>query len=169
MFSKAFAALRQFPCKVVACLLLLTLSQVVLADVELTNPASGDSLSGGQVTLDWTDSGAYPALAAISVADIILCTGTNASPQLLYTLAGSVPMGTTKTLSVTIPVTIGSTGQYFLKFVETTALGVVVITFSDRFTLTSMTGTVVANTGLAASGPAGTTPAAALLETAAAT
>lgn len=149
--------------------LMLALAPAVFADVELTSPASGASLAGGAVTLEWKDSGALPTLAAISVADIILCTGTDAAPQLLDTLAGSVPMGTTTSLAVTIPLTIGTNGQYFIKFVETTAAGSVVTTYSDRFTLTSMTGTTVANTGLAASGPAGTTPAAALLESAAAT
>lgn len=140
-----------------------------LADVQLVSPASGASIAGGAVTLKWQDSGAKPALVAIKAADIILCTGTNAAPQLLDTVAAAVPLGSTTSLAVTIPLTIGATGQYFFKFVSTTAGGQVVTTFSNRFTLTGMTGTVVANTGLAAVGPAGTTPPAALTETAAAT
>lgn len=155
--------------KSILFLLTLGILHSAKADVELTSPASGSSLAGGAVTLEWQDSGANPALVAIKAADIVLCTGTDAAVQTLYTLAGSVAMGTISSLSVTIPLTIGATGQYFLKFVETTAEGNVLTTYSDRFTLTGMTGTTVANTGLAAAGPAGTTPAAALLETAAAT
>lgn len=139
------------------------------ADVQLISPASGSSVAGGAVTLQWQDSGANPALVAIAAADIILCTGTDLAPVTLLTLAGSVPLGKTTSLAVTIPVTIGATGQYFIKFVETTGGGSVVTTYSDRFTLTGMTGTAMANVGLAAAGPLGTTPAAALLETAAAT
>lgn len=139
------------------------------ADVQLVTPASGATLAGGAVTLQWKDSGLEPALVAIAAADIVLCTGTNAAPQQLTTLAGAVALGSLTSFAVTIPVTIGTSGQYFLKFVSTTGQGSVVITYSDRFTLTGMTGTVPANSGLAVTGPAGTTPAAALTETAVAT
>lgn len=141
----------------------------VLADVELVTPASGATLAGGAMTLTWQDDGTLPALVAIAAADIVLCTGTNAAVQTLYTIAGGVPLGTETSLAVTIPITIGASGQYFIKFLSTTADGYVVTTYSDRFILTGMTGSVVANTGLAVTGPAGTTPAAALTETAAAT
>ncbi|BFZ54523.1 Cell wall synthesis protein kre9 precursor [Savitreella phatthalungensis] len=138
---------------------LFALVGAAVADVLLTSPAAGSSLAGGSITLQWTDSGALPALSSLKNADIVLCTGTNTNIQTLLTVAGAVALNTRTSLTVTIPPTIGTTGQYFLKFISTTTSGLVVTTFSSRFTLTGMTGTLVANTGLSNGGPAGTTPA----------
>lgn len=71
-------------------------------------------------------------------------------------------MSTKTSQQVTIPATLGTNGQYFIKFVETTSTGQVVITYSARFTLTGMTGSLVANSGLSNDAPPGSTPAAAL-------
>ena len=112
-------------------LALIVLSYAVRGDVSVVSPAAGASIPGGAVTLTWTDSGANPLLAAIKVADIQLCTGTNAAivsqsqseqrtsqkdltdciKQLLTTLAAAVPMGAETSLAMTIPVTIGANGQ----------------------------------------------------------
>ena len=146
-------------------LLLFSWLRTATADIQLTNPASAASIPGGAVILKWQDSGKLPALSSIKVADIILCTGSNGAPLTLYTLAGAVPISTITQLSVTIPLTLGTSGQYFIKFVSTTTNGIVVITYSNRFQLTGMTGTAAAGTSQPAVGPSGTTPAAVSITT----
>lgn len=96
----------------------------------------------------------------LCAAYFALLTENSTLQQALYTLNGGVPMSSKTSQQVTIPASLGTNGQYFIKFVETTTTGQVVVTYSGRFTLTGMIGSLVASTGLSTNAPPGTTPAA---------
>jgi len=125
-----------------AILTLLASCPAAFADVEFTSPAAGASVPGGTAfSVTWKDSGNAPSLSDLTSYQLFLCTGSNTDITQLYpiTTAGTF---TSSSQSVTIPVgTGGSTkNAYFLKMISVATAGGTVINYSDRFTLTGMTG-----------------------------
>ncbi|KAJ9625381.1 Cell wall synthesis protein kre9 precursor [Knufia peltigerae] len=130
-----------------------SLLSFALADVEVTSPAAGASLSGLELTVEWKDSGDTPKLADLASYQLFLCAGGNDADDYIQ-LATLVTTGDfAKGNSVTATLTAGVGGNvqnaYFLKFISA-ATGGTVVNFSNRFSLTSMTGTFPAavTTGL---------------------
>jgi len=117
---------------------------LVFADVEFTVPAAGASVPGGTAfTVTWTDSGIAPSISDLTAYQLFLYSGSNTAPQQLLSLTTTPGVFTTgNSMTVTVPVTIGGTGTnaYFLGMISTAAAGGTVTNFSNRFTLTGMTG-----------------------------
>jgi hypothetical protein len=90
-----------------ALVFLAATAPLALADVEFTVPAAGAKVAGGATfTVTWKDSGDAPSLSDLSAYQLLLYSGSNASPQQLYSLStGSFSSG--NTLTVTVPVGTG--------------------------------------------------------------
>lgn len=116
------------------------------ADVEFTVPAAGASVPGGTAfTVTWQDSGVAPSISDLTAYQLFLESGSNTAPQQLYqfTLANGGVFSAGSTVTVTVPTDTGgsTTNAYFLKIISTAAAGGTVTNYSNRFTLTGMTGT----------------------------
>ncbi|PBP17849.1 putative beta-1,6-glucan boisynthesis protein (Knh1) [Diplocarpon rosae] len=114
----------------------------VSADVKFTVPAAGASIAGGAAfTVAWEDSGEAPALADLTSYTLFLFSGSNNVPAQLLSLKDAT-FAAGSTVSVTVPVGSGGTGtnMYFLGMLSVAAAGGTVWNYSNRFTLTGMTG-----------------------------
>ncbi|CAL3971028.1 unnamed protein product [Diplocarpon coronariae] len=114
----------------------------VNADVKFTAPTAGASVTGGAAfTVTWEDSGEAPALADLTSYTLFLFSGSNDVPAQLVSLKDAT-FAAGSTLSVTVPVATGGTGTnaYFLGMLSVAAAGGTVWNYSNRFTLTGMTG-----------------------------
>ncbi|KAL2064093.1 hypothetical protein VTL71DRAFT_4587 [Oculimacula yallundae] len=123
--------------------LLAALIPLVSADVKFTAPAPGASVVGGTAfTVTWADTGDAPALADLSSYTLFLFSGSNAAPAQLYQLSASTFAAAGKSVSVTVPVNTGGAGTnaYFLGMLSVATAGGTVWNYSNRFTLTGMTG-----------------------------
>ncbi|KAF8861347.1 beta-1,6-glucan boisynthesis protein-like protein [Acephala macrosclerotiorum] len=127
---------------------------------EFTVPAAGASVPGGTAfSVTWEDSGDAPSLADLTTYTLFLFSGSNASPQQLYSLSQGT-IATASTVSVTVPVNTGGNGTnaYFLGMLSVASAGGTIWTYSSRFTLTGMTGSfsaTVAAANLQVTGTAG--------------
>ncbi|KAL3423990.1 hypothetical protein PVAG01_05736 [Phlyctema vagabunda] len=124
-------------------LFLAALCSYVYADVEFTVPAAGASVAGGTAfTVTWTDSGDAPSLSDLAGYQLMLYTGSNATPQQLYAISTGTHAAAGATVKVTIPVGTGGsvTNAYFFGMISTATAGGTVTNFSKRFSLTGMTG-----------------------------
>ncbi|KAL9101003.1 MAG: hypothetical protein Q9163_003688 [Psora crenata] len=116
----------------------------VLADIRFTSPAAGATIAGGRtLTIEWEDSGEDPPLSELTTYELFLCAGGN-DPDSFQPLAPIVPQGrfsTGNSATGTTQVNLGGSDKnaYFLKMMSA-APGGTVINYSDRFTLTGMTG-----------------------------
>jgi len=130
----------------------------VLADVKFTSPAAAASVPGGtSFSITWTDSGTAPSLSDLTSYQLFLFTGSNASPQQLILLKnGAFTAG--NTVTVIVPVETGgpTPNAYFLGMVSTAAAGGTVTNYSNRFTLTKMTGVFSPAVTAALAGVSGT-------------
>jgi len=90
-----------------ALLFLVAIAPLALADVQFVSPAAGVSVPGGTAfSVTWSDSGTAPSISDLTAFQLFLFTGSNASPQQLYSL-GNAAFTAGSSLSVTIPTTIG--------------------------------------------------------------
>lgn len=138
--------------------LLAALSPFALADVQFTSPAAGATIPAGALTITWKDSGVAPAISTLQSYQLFLMVGGNDDSTMLQ-LTALVPTGQFSTgNSATGTVDAGVAGPtkngFFLKMISVAAEGGQVINYSDRFTLTGMTGTTAATYADAV--PAGT-------------
>ena len=127
--------------------LLAALSPYVLADVSFTTPAAGAQIPVGLLSVVWADSGVAPALSTLSTYTLSLMIGGNdAATMSALTDIAAGAFTTGSTASATIPPTLaGSTANgYFLRMISTSTEGGNVINYSNRFTITGMTGTTPA-------------------------
>ncbi|RFU23929.1 hypothetical protein B7463_g12412, partial [Scytalidium lignicola] len=123
-------------------LLVLASLPLAIADVSFTLPAAGTSLPGGTAfTVNWQDSNNPPLISALTSYQLFLYSGSNDSPQQLYSLGQGTFTGG-NSFTATVPVGVGGTGSdaYFLGMVSTATAGGTITNFSNRFTLTGMTG-----------------------------
>ncbi|PYI09088.1 beta-1,6-glucan biosynthesis protein [Aspergillus sclerotiicarbonarius CBS 121057] len=133
----------------------LSLLSTALADVEFTNPTAGTVIRAGDVvTTHWRDSGALPRLTELVQYDIYLCAGGD-SPEshvvVLNTLATmqedvallikNAAFSRGNSVSFRIDPDVGGNDEnaYFLRIVAS-GPEASVVNYSDRFTLTNMTG-----------------------------
>ncbi|KAH8805608.1 Ser-Thr-rich glycosyl-phosphatidyl-inositol-anchored membrane family-domain-containing protein [Xylogone sp. PMI_703] len=116
---------------------------LVIADVSITAPAAGASVPGGTTfTITWTDSNSAPSISDLTSYQIFLYSGSNAAPAQLYSL-GQGTFANGNSFTATVPVGVGGTGTnaYFIGIMSTATAGGTITNFSNRFTMTGMTGT----------------------------
>jgi len=126
----------------------VALSPFALADVEFTSPAAGASLPAGAITITWKDSGTSPAISQLTTYTLSLMVGgntdSNSLPLTTITTNGDFSSGNSVTGTIS-PGLAGSTKNgFYLKMISVAKEGGTVINYSDRFTLTGMTGTTPA-------------------------
>ena len=134
-------------------LLLASVIAQTLADVQVVTPAAGAVIAGLTLDVQWEESGDDPPITDFVNYSLFLCAGGNSAadyiPIATLVSGGSYKKG--DTISITLQAATGANVEnaYFLKFLSA-ATGGSVINFSDRFSLTSMTGvfTPVIQTGL---------------------
>jgi len=151
-------------------LFLVASAPLAFAYPDITIPAGGASVPGGiAFSVTWKDSGSAPSISDLTTYTLFLFSGSNTAPQQLYSLSSGT-LATASTVSVTVPVGTGGTGTnaYFLGMLSVASAGGTIWTYSDRFTLTGMTGTFSAAVQAANLQVTGTTGPAAVNNVAAA-
>ncbi|KXL44687.1 hypothetical protein M433DRAFT_162285 [Acidomyces richmondensis BFW] len=126
----------------------IALSPFALADVQFTSPAAGASLPAGSITVTWKDSGTSPAISQLTTYTLTLMVGgntdSNSLPLTTITANGDFSSGNSITGTIS-PGLAGSTKNgFYLKMISVAKEGGTIINYSDRFTLTGMTGTTPA-------------------------
>ncbi|KAL8925213.1 MAG: hypothetical protein Q9172_002318 [Xanthocarpia lactea] len=126
--------------------LLATLLPAVFADIQFTNPAAGTTLAAGKpITARWKDSGDGTALTDLKTYTLFLCAGGNDADSFieLAPINANGQFSTGNEASATVAATLGGSDKnaYFLKIQSVGAEGAQVINYSDRFTISGMTGT----------------------------
>ncbi|KAI9849732.1 MAG: hypothetical protein M1838_000093 [Thelocarpon superellum] len=146
-------------------ILLGLFAPLALADVEFTSPSAGDKVTGGSaIDAKWKDSGSAPSISDLKSYQLFLCAGSNSNqvradpgrhmsqPLMMSARAKNPPcmslkdQGTfdgTNGASATVPVGFGAStpdNAYYLKMLSTATAGGTVINFSNRFSLSGMTG-----------------------------
>ncbi|KAK9449853.1 uncharacterized protein V1518DRAFT_414852 [Limtongia smithiae] len=126
----------------------------VYADVEFLTPVSGESYSADDTfQITWQESGDVPALSTVTTTSIILCTGSNDDIVQLSTLVDGESLSSLDGgLNVTLNAAVAADGTYFIKMQSIISTGYV-INYSDRFTLTGMTGSQEASDGGSTTAP----------------
>ncbi|KAF2489250.1 hypothetical protein BU16DRAFT_531577 [Lophium mytilinum] len=126
--------------------LLAALAPFALADVQFTVPKAGGSMPGGAITVEWKESGNSPSLTDLKSYQLFLCAGGNDDATILQltaiTTSGTFTAGN-KAIG-TIGIGVGAStikNAYFFKMISVATEGGQVINYSDRFSLTGMTGT----------------------------
>ena len=71
-----------------------------LADVQVTSPAPGDSISGLTLDIEWKDSGKTPKLADLASFQIFLCAGGNSDSNFVCGTPRGEDKSRTETLTV---------------------------------------------------------------------
>lgn len=137
--------------------LLMVFVAAVSGDVSLTKPTTAQTftVSGGlaEVDLAWSDSGS-PAISSASAVTIILCTGSNTDITAVKTLAsGDASMLTDGSYSAKIDAAIGASGVYFIQIYTTYGAGHS-IHYTNRFSLSGMTGSQKASGAVSQAPPA---------------
>jgi len=115
----------------------------VLAAVEITVPSAGASVPNTGFTITWVESGSTPSVTDLTGYNLYLYTGPNTAPVIVGpVLASDTTSPTPASITVTIPAGLGgsTTNAYFLGMVSKVAGGTVT-NYSNRFTITGMTGT----------------------------
>ncbi|KIX92262.1 uncharacterized protein Z520_12008 [Fonsecaea multimorphosa CBS 102226] len=125
-------------------LLAVAILPFTCADVQVVAPEAGDSISGLNLEIQWKDSGNSPPLSQLANYQLFLCAGGNDESDYIpvATLVQEGTYTTGDSITITLQASTGANvaNAYFLKFVSA-ATGGTVINFSDRFSLTSMSGT----------------------------
>ncbi|RMZ76561.1 hypothetical protein DV737_g4777, partial [Chaetothyriales sp. CBS 132003] len=113
------------------------------ADVEFLTPAAGSSHSSLTLSITWEDSGTDPAISDLTSYQMYLCAGGNDADEYadLTELVEDGDFSTGYSVNATVTTGLGANVEnaYFIKMVST-ATGGAIVNFSDRFSLTGMTG-----------------------------
>ena len=129
---------------------LLFLSSLVVSDFSVTSPTSGQTIAAtSSFALGFTDDGNAPIFTDISSTKVLLCTGSNAEINCLATIGTFTPTAslTSYAVDLTPYIALGSNGPYYFQLYSTVAAGGYSIQYSQRFTLSGMTGTLKASDG----------------------
>ncbi|MCJ1277317.1 hypothetical protein MMC21_005129 [Puttea exsequens] len=128
--------------------LIAAVAPYTLADIQFTSPSAGSTVTGGQtLKVSWKDSGDKPPMSDLSSYQLFLCAGGNDADSFIQ-LAPVQSKGTFPSTSTTgtISVNLGGSAKnaYFLKMISA-APGGTVTNYSNRFSLSGMTGTFPPN------------------------
>jgi hypothetical protein len=125
--------------------LLAALSPFAAAGITFSSPAAGATVPAGTVTITWADDSTSPSISELSTYTLQLIVGGNdATTQLpLTTLANNGEFSSGNTISATISAGLaGNTKNgFFLKMTAVVSSGGTAVYYSDRFTMSGMTGT----------------------------
>lgn len=130
----------------------------VKADVSMVKPQTGATykVSGSSVDIDvmWEDDGNSPTLDEVSTYSFTLCSGPNSNIEAIKTLATRIKASDISdyTYTLTIPETLSENGIYYVQVLAKGTFGYT-IHYSGRFTLSGMSGTIVASSAGAISTP----------------
>ncbi|KAL2043825.1 hypothetical protein N7G274_003345 [Stereocaulon virgatum] len=145
------------------CSLLIILAAVTshsLADVQFTFPTAGAREVGNTaVYIAWKESGKGPAISSFDKYNLSLCAGGNSPGSyaeiMLVTEGGYFAAG--NNAADTVPAEIGESIQYaYFYSMNSSSPGGIVVNFSDRFSLSGMTGSFPPNVRQGAQGLTGT-------------
>jgi len=143
-----------------AVLLLATYTPLAFAIPKITIPATATTVTAGKpFTITWVDDGATPNLANLLTYQIFLYSGGDGAPSQLFNLVTNGAFSTGSSVQgLPIPATIGAAapGKYFIGIRAVAKAGGTITTFSERFTITGMTGTFSAAVLAANAGVTGT-------------
>ncbi|GIZ43267.1 hypothetical protein CKM354_000649900 [Cercospora kikuchii] len=131
-----------------------------LADVKFSKPAAGATLSAGTISIEWDDSGDTPKLSDLTSYQIQLMQGGNddSSSVALAVLSakGAHSAGMAAQGTVDPAVSGNVKNSFYLKMTSVAKEGGQVINFSDRFSITGLTGTAPASVATAMKSVTGT-------------
>ncbi|KAL9579311.1 MAG: hypothetical protein Q9203_006751 [Teloschistes exilis] len=127
-------------------LFLTILLPLASADIQFTSPAAGAVLQAAKpITAKWKDSGDGTALTDLATYTLFLCAGGNDAATILQLapINANGQFSTGNEASATVAAAVGGPDKnaYFLKIQSVGKDGSQVINYSDRFTLSGMTGT----------------------------
>ncbi|KAJ8068320.1 hypothetical protein OCU04_003882 [Sclerotinia nivalis] len=108
-------------------------------------PAAGAvETAGTAFTVTWADSGDAPSIADISTYSLAVCAGSSSGRDIkvITLVSATVSMGSTLTTTVTVPAASGEsvTNAYFMRMIATAKAGGTVTVYSNRFSISGMTG-----------------------------
>lgn len=140
---------------------LLSMLAVVAADYTITVPtASATYAATATIAIKFADDGDDPTFSDMSSTKVLLCTGPNSDIHCFSTAVGTfTPSSSLTSYSADLSdlVSEGSNGRYYFQFYSTTSSGDYSIQYSQRFTLTGMSGSYKASDGGDTSPPDGYT------------
>ncbi|KAM3419872.1 hypothetical protein BST61_g3201 [Cercospora zeina] len=120
-----------------------------LADVKFTTPAAGATISAGSISIKWDDSGNTPRLSDLTTYQIQLMQGGNddgTSVALAVLSAKGAHSAGTSAVGTIDPTISGNVkNSFYLKMTSVAKEGGQVINFSDRFSISGLTGTAPAS------------------------
>jgi len=133
------------------------------AGIKFTSPKAGDTLTAGTaIDVKWQEGGDGPAMTNLLTYELFLCAGGNAGADQVVlipiTTQGSFAVGSAA--SGMVGVTVGEDSPknaYFLKMVAVAKTGGQLITYSDRFSYSGMSGAFPASIKTGLAGISGTT------------
>lgn len=133
-----------------SALLAAALAAGAFAAPQITSPAAGASLPGtGAITVEWKDDGEAPKLTALQSFTLQLVVGGNTEADSATILGGSpVTFGSATSTDFTglAPALADEVKNgFYFRMISVASQGGTVVTFSDRFSLTGMTGTTAKN------------------------
>ncbi|ODQ77283.1 hypothetical protein BABINDRAFT_163561 [Babjeviella inositovora NRRL Y-12698] len=135
-----------------SCLFAFTFLHTAIADISLSNPVPGSSFSGStgtvSISVEWIDSGGAPPVSEIESYTFSLMTGSNLDISNIATLADAVSALkiTDDTYTVTFKNTVCGNGLFYIQvYGALLASAGSTIQYTNRFTLTGMTGSKVAS------------------------
>lgn len=131
-------------------LALSLLFATVFGDVSISKPTKGATykVSGSTATVpvSWIESNADPELSEIETYSFTICTGSNSDINGIKTLKKvSASDITDDSYDLEIPASIGEDGNYFIQIYAAVKSGGYTINYSQRFTLSGMTGSTEAS------------------------
>ncbi|PWY63897.1 cell wall biosynthesis protein [Aspergillus heteromorphus CBS 117.55] len=127
-----------------AVLLVLSILSASFASVEFISPATGTAIQAGDIaTARWRDSGTLPPMSELVQYSLYLCAGGDMSGSyedlVLLIKDAAFAQGDSVSFRINADVGGNDANAYFLKMIAS-GPGISVVNYSDRFTLTSMTG-----------------------------
>lgn len=140
-----------FPALLLSILLSLFCAPA-LADVSILKPVAGSTYSAtGTMAISWQDDGVAPLLSTnVAALSILLCTGPNTNINCFYEIVSAVAptsLDGAYTFTITPARALAASGTFYLQFYARTSNGGYTIHYSPRFSISDMTGTLVATAG----------------------
>jgi hypothetical protein len=134
--------------------LFLLLSFVIVgtrADYSISSPAAGQTFAASTpITIKFEDDGSVPAMTDLTSTQVLLCTGSNSAITCFSkSIVGTfTPSESTTSYDANLAslTSLGSNGRYFFQLYSVGSGGST-IHYTERFTLTGMTGTTKATDG----------------------
>ncbi|KAH6872593.1 hypothetical protein BKA58DRAFT_382273 [Alternaria rosae] len=123
------------------------LSPLVDAGVKFTSPKAGDKIAaGGAVTVKWEEGGTGPKLTDLTTYELQVIVGGNDGteqfPVGVITTSGAFTAGNTASgrIETTQSEDLKDVNAYFIKMIAVGKTGGQLLTYSDRFSFSGMTG-----------------------------